>query len=111
MNVTMIYRPNNRRLTWIAFVCAVSIHLGAIAIAGNKTKPGAITSWGDTEDPPIDVEYGPPPSEIETVLPLEQALVEDQEFTEENIAPRPVRPRKKMPLVPVVRSTGGGVTS
>lgn len=108
MNKALIYRPNNRRLTWVAFVCAITIHLGAIAIAGNKSKPVSVVSWGELDGPPIDGQYGPPPPEIETVSPPEPNVIEDQEFTEENVSPRQVRPRKKTPIAPVIRSIGLG---
>ena len=111
MNKALTYRSNNRKLTWIAFVCAITIHLGAIAIAGNKPKPVTVISWGESDGPPVEVDYGPPPPDTETVLPPEPNVVEDQEFTDENVSPRPARPRKKMPLTPVVRSTGTGTRS
>ena len=108
MNKALIYRPNNRRLTWVAFVCAITIHLGAIAIAGNKTKPVSITWNGGSEDPVIGIETPPQTPETELVLPPEQTVIEDQEFTEENVSPRPVRPRKKTQIAPVIRSIGLG---
>ena len=111
MNEAVIYRPNNRKLIWFAFACAITIHLGAIAIAENRTKPTAMMSWGEPDGPPIDVEYGSPPPETETVLPPESNVIEDQEFTDENVSPQRARPRKKMSLMPVVRSTGAGITS
>ena len=107
MNKALIYRPNSRKLSWIAFVCAITIHLGAIAIAGNKTKPIAVTSWGESDGPPIEAEYPPPPPEMETVLPPEPNVIEDQEFTE-NVSPRPARPHAKTPIASVVRSSGMG---
>jgi TonB family protein len=111
MNKALIYRPNNRKLAWIAFACAITVHLGAIAIAANKTKPMTVTSSGESDGPPIEVEDTLPLPPTETVLPSEPKVIEDQEFTDENVSPRPVRPHKKMPLVPVARSTGAGITS
>ena len=108
MNKALIYRPNNRRLTWFSFVCAITIHLTAIAIAGNKTNPAAVTSWGDSDGPPIDVEYGPPPPEIETVLPPDQPIVANQEFVEENVTRSPIHPRTKTPVAAVQSATGIG---
>src|SRR2546423_9605636 len=95
MNGTVIYRPNNRKLTWIAFVCAITIHLGAVGLANNKPQ-----SVSPVVPPGSDVEVTdfPPanPEEPELVLPPEQPSIERQEFTDENVKLAPIRPRKKI---------------
>ena len=108
MNQALIYRANNRRLIWFAFACAITIHLGAIAIAGNKTKPVTVTSWGGPEGPPIEIEYPPAPPEIETVLPPDQPIVENQEFVDDNVPRPPINPRTKTPVTAVRGATGLG---
>lgn len=109
MNKALIYRSNNRKLTWMAFACAITIYLGAIAIAGNKSKPVTITWRGELEDPVIGtIDPTPQMPEPELILPPEPNAIEDQEFTDENVSPHPVRPRHTAPITPVVRSTGMG---
>jgi TonB family protein len=108
MSVAMTYRPNNRRLTWIAFVCAVTIHLGAIAIAENKSKPLVVNVIPESFDHAVvGIEENPPPmpQEEETITP---PITNESEFTEYNVKPPLVRPRKKAPVSPVVRSIGIG---
>jgi protein TonB len=107
MNKAVVYRPNNRKLTWIAFVCAITIHLGALAIAENKSKPLVVNVIPDSFDPPVvGIDENPPPmpQEEETLTP---PITDESEFTEGNVKP-PVRPRKKAPVAPVVRSIGIG---
>ncbi len=108
MNEAMIYRPNSRRLTWIAFVCAITIHLGAIAIAGNKSKFLVVNVVPDSFDAPvvgIDENPAPMPLEEETITP---PITDENEFIEDNVKPPLVRPRKKAPVSPVVHSIGIG---
>ena len=108
MSVAMIYRPNNRRLTWIAFVCAITIHLGAIAIAENKSKPLVANVIPESFDPPVvGIDGNPPPmpQEDETITP---PITNESEFTEDNVKPPLVRPRKKAAVSAVVRSIGIG---
>ena len=111
MNKALIYRPNNRKLTSLAFACAITIHLGAIALAGNKSKPVAITWGGEPDDPVIGtIDPTPQTPEPELVLPPEPNVIEDQEFTDETVSP-PIRSRKKAPMIPIARSIGAGATS
>ena len=107
MNGALIYRPNNHRLTWVAFECAITIYLTAIALAGNKAIPVTITSWEEPGDT-VDGTFDPPPQNQEPeILPPQQMIAEDQEFTEDNPAPTPIRPHRKTPLSPI-RSAGLG---
>ena len=109
MNKALIYRPNNRRLIWIAFVCAITIHLGAIAIAGNNSKPFVVNVIPDSFDPPVvGVDENPPPmpQEEETITP---PITDQHQFVEDNVKPPPTRPRKKAPVSPVFRSIGIGM--
>lgn len=111
MNGALIYRPVNRRLTWIAFICAIIIDLTAIAIAGNKAKPVTLTSWEDPGETVDGVDVPPPSAEEPEILPPQPMVVEDQEFTDEAVQ-TPIRPRKKPP-VNAVRSpiVGTGQTN
>jgi periplasmic protein TonB len=108
MNAALIYRARSRWLSWVAFVCAVAIHLTAIAIAGNKSKPVVVDVIPDSFGPPVvEIDDTPPPrpEEEQTILP---SVTDENEFTEENVARTPIHPRQKIPVAPVVRSVGAG---
>ena len=107
MNGALIYRPSNRKLTWLAFVGAITIDLAAIAIAENRSKPAVLISWVEPEGPVEGFDTLPPPEEEPEILPPPQMIAEDQEFREENPARPPIRPRKKTPVT-AVRSTNIG---
>src|SRR5437763_17100115 len=87
MNGALIYRPSNRKLTWIAFVCAIKVHLGAIAIAANKTKPVSVTWEGGFDAPPVIGTIDPPsqPPEGEIILPSEQPFNAPQEIVDASV--------------------------
>lgn len=108
MNEAVIDRPNNRRLTWTAFACAITIHVTAIAIAESKSNPLVVNVIPDSFDPPVvGIDENPPPmpQEEETMAP---PITDESEFIEDNVKPLVVRPRKKAPVSPVVRSIGIG---
>jgi len=115
MNKAVIYRHNNRKLTWFAFACAITIHLGAIAIAGNKTKPVSV-AWEEGPDaPPVSgtIDPAPQPPEAETILPPEQPSIEPHEFIDENVKLAPIHPRKKIspvqsPSIGLSRASNAG---
>jgi len=107
MNGALIYRPNNRKLIWLAFACAITIHLTAIAIAENKSKPVPVISWNEPDGPVIAIETQTPPEEEPEIMPPPQMVAEDQEFTDEEPVRTPIHPRKKTPVAPT-RSTNIG---
>src|SRR5262245_46513854 len=103
MNGALIYRPSNRKLVWLAFWCAITIHVGAIAVAGSKSKPAPPGPIAGIED--VVGEDVPPSAPEETdALPPEQPAIVEQDFYEEKTTP--IHPRKKMPTAPV-RATAG----
>src|SRR6266487_3075800 len=106
MNAALIYRPNNRNLIWIAFVCAITIHLAAIGLAKSKPQHFSATVC---PGPEVEITDFLPanPQETEIPLPLEQTVREEQEFADEDVKPAPVHPRKKMPVTSI-RSTNIG---
>ena len=111
MNGALIYRPNNRKLIWIAFACAITIHLGAIAIAQSNSKPIPLKWEGGPDNPVIGMIDPPPqPPDPEIILPPEPAAIQDQEFVDENVTRAPIHPRKKTPAAPV-RSNSAGMMS
>jgi TonB family protein len=114
MNAALIYRPRGRLLIWIAFGCAVAIHLTAIVFAENKSRV-VVADSGSFAPEVVGIIYDQPPSpqEPESVTPPEQppTMTEENEFSEANVTLRPIRPRKKTPVTSVVRSIGMGTTT
>lgn len=110
MDAALIYRAHSRWLIWVAFGCAVAIHLAAIAIAGNKARP--VTPGLGTEiSGVIGIDNGEqPPPEAEDVSPPDQVqpATDEDAFPEENSMRPPIHPRKKTPVTPLVRSIGTG---
>ena len=110
MNAALTYRTRSRWLIWAAFGCAIAIHLTAIVLAENKSRvvatdfgsfePDVIGTVDDRPDPPQEPETASPPEQV-------QPATDEDAFPEEN-AKLPVRPRKKTPIYPVVRSIGTG---
>jgi len=110
MNGALIYRARSRWLIWVAFGCAVTIHLAAIAIAESKSQPPAPNVVTEISDV-IGVDNGEPPMVgPEEILPPDpvQPAADEEAFPEENVVQRPIHPRKKTPVTSVVRSIGIG---
>src|SRR5215469_39219 len=98
MNSALLYREHGRRLFWIAFVSALAIHIGAVALA--KTKSPIAKPENFTPASPVDILDGSepqptPPEEFVTPPPLEQIQPDQDSFPEENHTPPPVRLRQK----------------
>jgi TonB family protein len=106
MNGALIYRPTNRKLVWIAFACAITIHLSAIAIAGNRSKPVFVSWDGDPGESPIMI-MDPETSAQDEVSPPEQVMTSPDEEAFPPETATPIRPRKKTPVT-AVRSTNIG---
>jgi len=109
MNTAFIYQPNNRGLIWIAWICAIVIHLTAFAIRGNKLESGSPVAG--TEFPVVIAEDQQQP-QPEEISPPEQvpAVVDEEAFPQQNSTPPPVRPHKKLPMAAAVRATGISTT-
>lgn len=110
MNTALIYRSRGRPLVWIAFSCAIAIHLTAIVLAENRPRFVAPSlPGGDELIGIIESEPPTPPPEPETVSPPEQVpVVTDDAFREEQATPPPNRPRRKItaPVRPSAIATG-----
>src|SRR6266853_1918017 len=110
MNIALIYRARSRWLIWVAFGCAMAIHLTAIVLAENKSRPVS-QEFGPFQPDVIAIDDGPAPSqEPDVISPPEQVpiVTDDEAIPEENATPPPIRPRKKTPMTSVVRSIGPG---
>ena len=98
MNPAFVYRQHGRSIFWIAFMSALVIHLGAVALA--KTKSPSIKLQDVSPLPDVEVvdtaepeaalleESAPPP-------PLEQIHPDQDRFQEENLTPPPSRAHRK----------------
>jgi TonB family protein len=110
MNAALIYRARSRWLIWVAFGCAVAIHLAAIAIAENKS--GRVSPELGQFQPDVvgidDPQISAPPEQEVVVSEAALPVTDPEAFQEENAMQRPIRPRKKTPIAPVVRSIGTG---
>jgi TonB family protein len=94
MNSALLYREHGRRLFWIAFVSALAIHIGAVALAKTKSPIAKVENFAPaTAVDLVDVfEAEPaPPEESVTPPPLEQIQPDQESFPEENHTPSPIR--------------------
>ena len=98
MNSVLLYREHGRRLFWIAFVSALAIHVGAVALAKTKSPIARLEHF----TPPADVDIvdvaDPEPALLEesvTPPPIEEIYPDQDVFREENFTPLPVRAHQK----------------
>ena len=94
MNPALLYRQNGRRLFWIAFVSALAIHIGAVALAKTKSPIAKVENFAPaTAVDLVNVfETEPaPPEESVTPPPLEQIQPDQESFPEENHTPPAIR--------------------
>jgi len=112
MNGALIYRARSRGLVWVAFVCAIALHVTAIVLAENKSK-AAPADLGPFVPEVIGIDDNPPPPPQEQeVTPEAPPTVNDEDaFPDEDAMRPPIRPRKKTPMTPVARSIGTGAIS
>ena len=109
MNSALLYRQQSRCIFWIAFISALAIHVGAVALAKTKLPSAKLQDFS----PPADVELvnavEPEPPLLEELVPpppLEEIQPDQESFPEENPKPSPVRPyRKARPPSLAQRST------
>ena len=113
MNSALLYRQHGRWLFWVAFVSAIAIHLGAVALAKTKSPMAKLehfTAPGDVDI--IDASEPEPPLE-ESVTPpaLEQIQPDQESFREENRKPSPVSAYRKARPRSFVRGTTASLPS
>src|SRR4029077_837660 len=104
----LLYRQRGRSIFWIAFMSALAIHLGAVALAKTKSPPATLEDFnplGDVEA--VDAAEPEPALVEESVMPppLEQIHPDQDSFREENITPPPVRAHRKTRPASLVRGT------
>ena len=109
MNSALLYRQQSRCIFWIAFISALAIHVGAVALAKTKLPSAKLQDFS----PPADMELvnaaEPEPLSLEQLVPsppLEEIQPDQESFPEENLKPSRVRPyRKARPPSLAQRST------
>ena len=97
MNSALLYRENGRRLFWIAFVSALAIHIGAVALAKTKSPIAKVENLiTGTAVEILDVfEPEPAPPEESVRAPLEQIQPDQDSLPEENHTPPSVRAHQR----------------
>ena len=98
MNPAFVYRQHGRSVFWIAFMSALAIHLGAVALA--KTKSPSIKLQDVSPLPDVEVVDTAEPEaalleESAPTPPLEQIHPDQDRFQEENLTPLPIRAHRK----------------
>lgn len=114
MNPTSLYRPCGRWTFWIAFVCAIGIHLGAVAVAKSKSESPKSVSFSPPESDIEVIDTEPEPVSSEQPMmpaPVEQIPSDEDTFYEENSTPRPVRSRRTVKPASFVRGTTASLHS
>jgi protein TonB len=97
MNAALIYRPSRRSLFWLAFSCAVGIHVGAVVFAKGKSDKTVLQEFMPPGNE-VEISYAQPdqpPPEPSATLP-EQISPGEETFAEGNAKPARVLPRKKI---------------
>jgi TonB family protein len=108
MNSALVYRQHSRCIFWIAFMSAVAIHIGAVALA--KTRSSTANLEGFSPSGEVDlVDTGEPepalPQESVTPPPFEQIQPDQDTFREENLTPPPIRAHRTTRPASFVRGT------
>ena len=92
MNPALVYRQHGRCIFWIAFMSALAIHLGAVALAKTKSPPATLEDFNAPGDVELVDTAEPEPALLEesaTPPPLEQIPPDQDIFREENLTPPP----------------------
>ena len=109
MNPALLYRRHSRSIFWIAFMTALAIHLGAVAVAKTKSPTRKLEDFSPPADAVL-VDIAEPasalPEESFTPPPLEQIHPDQDNFREENLTtPPPVRAHQRAQRTPFVTAT------
>jgi TonB family protein len=107
MNPGLLYRQHGRCIFWIAFISALAIHLGAVALAKTKSPPAKLEDFSPPDVELVDTGELEPAMLQESVRPppLEQIHPDQDTFQEENATPPPLRAHRKARPAPPVRGT------
>ena len=106
MNSALLYREPGRRLFWIAFVSALAIHIGSVALAKTKSPIAKLENFTPASDVVIDAsEPEPALEEPPTLPPLDEIHPDQDSFPEENHKSSPVLAYRKARPPSLVRGT------
>jgi len=108
MNRPLLYRSRGPWMFWIAFVCAVGIHVGAVVLAKTRSESTQVENFTLLEGEVDLTETQPDPISPEdsvTPPPLEQIRPDQEIFPEENPKEPKVRPCKKVRSTSLMRGT------
>jgi protein TonB len=107
MNPGLLYRQHGRCIFWIAFISALAIHLGAVALAKTKSPPAKLEDFSPPDVELVDTGEPEPAMLQESVRPppLEQIHPDQDTFQEQNATPPPLRAHRKARPAPPVRGT------
>ena len=88
MNPALLYRPRGRWPFWIAFVCAITIYLGALVLAKNKSESIKVENFSSAQEDVELVETEPElPSPEQSITPsLVEQIRPDQDSFQEGIS-------------------------
>ena len=114
MNSALLYRQRGRFLFWIAFIGALAIHLGAVALAKSKSPIAKLEQSTPSVGVDIVDASEPEPAPVEesvTPLPLEEIQSVQDVFREENLTPSPVRAHRKVRPASLIRGTATSLRS
>jgi TonB family protein len=113
MNPAFVYRQHGRSIFWIAFMSALAIHLGAVALAKTKSPPATLEDFNTGDVEVVDTAEPEPAlrEESSTPPPLEQIHPDQDIFREENLTPSPVRAHRKTRPGSLVRGTTASLRS
>jgi hypothetical protein len=112
MNLALLYRQNSRSIFWIAFMSALAIHVGAVALAKTKSptaKPEDFSPASEVDLVDTREAKAPLVTESSTPPPLEQIHPDQDSFQDENLTPPRVRVHQKVRSAPFGTATTVGV--
>jgi TonB family protein len=107
MNPALPYRQRGRSIFWIAFMGALAIHIGAVAVAKTKSNTPTLEHFTPAEGVDILDASEPPPVLQESVTPppLEEIYPDQEVFREENFTRPPVRVHQRVRPASLIRGT------
>ena len=114
MNPAFVYRQHGRSIFWIAFMSALAIHLGAVALAKTKSPSAKLQDVSPLPDVEVVDTAEPEPSLLEQSAPpppLEQIHPDQDSFQEKNLTPPPIRAHRKARPPSVIGGTTASLHS
>ena len=114
MNPALVYRQHGRSIFWIAFMGAVAIHLGAVALAKTKSPSAKLQDVSPLPDVEVVDTAEPEPALLEQSAPpppLEQIHPDQDSFQEKNLTPPPIRAHRKARPPSVIGGTTASLPS